>query len=102
MDAITINGHWLLGLNFHKCTKIHSKTLSCRLPSLALRRRQAGGTRQRPLRVPQAVLPWLCAERRGQRVVTAWGVRGPWAVMGPGLLGEPPQTQGVTGGDAGW
>ena len=35
-------------------------------------------------------------------MVTAWGVRGHWAVMGPGLLGEPPQTQGVTGGDAGW
>ena len=63
-----------------------------------------GASRQSPLHLhlPQAVLPWLAAERRGERVVRGWGVPGHGAVMGPGLLGEPAEAQGLTGGAAGW
>ena len=42
------------------------------------------------------------ADRRDTGQREAWGVTGHWAVMGPGLLGVPPQARGVTGGDAGW
>ena len=66
--------------------------------------RAAGRQPAKPAASPPGclALPWLAAERRGQRVVTGWGVPGDGAVMGPGLLGEPAEAQGLTGGAAGW